>query len=93
MAETTVNRGSPAEWAPYFGPERIRGGADTVASHRATTSSRTPGKVNRGTIRHAVSQLVACVDCGVLRMGFGGPHAPHFANRVQVDCIGREVRR
>ncbi len=60
-----------------------------VPSHRATTSSRTPGRVNRGTVWVWATKLVRCPKCGQLRMDLGGPHSPHFNDANQrVDCIG-----
>lgn len=68
-------------------------GAETVASHRATTSSRTPGKVNAGTVRVLRWEIVPCDDCGAFRFASTAPHASRFVRGVLTDCKGREVRR
>lgn len=66
----------------------------TIASHRETTSSRTPGRVNRGTVYYAPAVLRVCEDCGAITSEAVMPdeHAPHLA-RVEgrialVNCRG-----
>lgn len=66
-------------------------GPATKASHRATTSSRTPGRINRGTVRVEARALVQCPDCGAMTFDSDHPHAPHFRDGVLVDCIGRAI--
>lgn len=61
---------------------------DLVASPRSTTSSRTPGQKNEGTVYHQRRQVLTCPDCGAVRMDFDSPHAPRWANGTLVDCIG-----
>lgn len=62
-------------------------------SHRSTTSSRTPGKLNEGTVYVRLSALVVCSDCGTRWFGAGGgPHAAHWRGSQLVDCAGRVLR-
>lgn len=66
------------------------------ASHRATTSSKTPVRVNRGIIYSAKAQIEACKHCGKLRRLFPGLHAAHWDNQNPpqlVDCAGRPCVR
>lgn len=83
-----VTIGYDSEWAHLAR-------AETVASHRSTTSSRHPGVQFKGTVRHQLLELQPC-ECGGVRPG-AGPHSPHWVRRpsgtVQVDCMGREVFR
>lgn len=61
-------------------------------SPRATTSSRTPGKVNTGTVWFAVMQIEACASCGRLMGNFPGAHAPRHSPTdplLVIDCVGR----
>lgn len=63
-----------------------------VFSYRSTTSSRHPGRVFEGHVAYAASRIVQCPDCGHMRSGGPGPHAPRFnAQKVLVDCAGRPV--
>jgi hypothetical protein len=65
-----------------------------VPSQRSTTSSRPPGRINRGTVWTEARALVRCGDCGGLWMG-GEVHARHWTDKeggkVLVNCIGKEV--
>jgi hypothetical protein len=61
-------------------------------SHRSTTSSRTPGHKNEGTVAYALNKIVTCPACGHLRYAGTGPHAPRWLDGRLVDCCGREVR-
>lgn len=62
-------------------------------SHRATTSSRLPGRVLEGSVSYDISRVIPCPDCGTLRRDLGGPHAPHFNHQGRlVDCAGRLLR-
>lgn len=60
----------------------------TIASHRATTSSRTPGRINRGTVRVDAWEIAPCQNCGALRYVSMAPHAPRFVGGALVDCVG-----
>jgi hypothetical protein len=62
-----------------------------VHSHRSTTSSRTPGRVNQGTVAIRPGLLVTCGACGGRWFGGGGSHAPHWVNGVLVDCVNRRI--
>ncbi|MEW5740375.1 MAG: hypothetical protein AB1938_15710 [Myxococcota bacterium] len=68
------------------------------ASHRATTSSRHPGRVFRGAVYREGFRVTPCEKCGGLRFAFmpGQAHAPHWQSRgdrfVLVDCLGDEVQ-
>lgn len=62
-----------------------------VHSQRSTTSSRTPGRVNEGTVPFRAAGLVRCV-CGFFRMNLGGPHAPRWERGLLVDCQGKAVQ-
>lgn len=67
--------------------------AQTVGhSFRSTTSSKTPGRKNEGTVAYRLTHVVACPDCGGLRYAGTGPHAPRWLDGRKVDCQGREVR-
>lgn len=60
---------------------------------RKTTSSRTPGKVNKGIVDHrGTSGLHDCENCGRKRYNFASPHAPHWHDGKLVDCIGQVIR-
>jgi len=67
-----------------------------VFSHRATTSSRHPGRTFEGTVK-ATTRRALCPKCGTWWRGGMGPHAPRWVDRngahVQVDCAGDEVTR
>ena len=73
---------------------RLKGQLPELApapSQRATTSSRTGGKVHRGIVWVQRDALVRCDDCGAMWSG-DGPHAPHHnAAGVLVDCQQRPV--
>jgi hypothetical protein len=76
----------PAEW------DRLL--AATVAhSHRATTSSRHPGRVFEGVVTYRLTRIVECPRCGGLRYSGTGPHAPHWVGGELVDCVGAMVAR
>lgn len=62
-------------------------------SHRSTTSSRTPGRVNQGTVWSIASALVRCEDCAVLTTDFVAPgrHGTHWHDGVLVNCAGKPV--
>jgi hypothetical protein len=62
-----------------------------VPSHRATTSSRTPGRVNEGTVQVRVSGLRRCGDCGVITSAFvpAGQHGVRWRVNDLVNCVGR----
>jgi len=65
-----------------------------VISHRATTSSRHPAHIFRGTIHVATPGLQRCEKCGgyYLAYAYGHPHAPRFdAQKMLVDCAGDVV--
>lgn len=80
------NHGGGREWDNFAATA-------LVPTHHATTSSRHPGTVFRGTTWSARRSVVACVACGGLRLELGGVHAPHWRrDGVLVDCAGREVR-
>jgi hypothetical protein len=64
-----------------------------VASQRATTSSRHPGTVFRGTVHARVLSITLCPDCGLSRRTGDGPHAPHWHQGQVVDCQLRAVSR
>lgn len=75
--------------------------ASTVASHRATTSSRHPGVVFAGTVRHQRNHVAPCSVCGSPRLYLAdvepGPHSPHLrasagGELVLVDCVGTPLR-
>lgn len=72
-----------------------------IPSHRATTSSRTPGRVNQGTVWLLPAGLRLCKECDRLCYDHVliGHHAPHVRridgeHRV-VNCSGRvlELKR
>lgn len=65
------------------------------ASPRATTSSKHPGRVNRGVIYTAKAQIEPCLHCGRLRRHWPGAHSPHHGEDPEqiVDCIGRPCVR
>lgn len=69
-----------------------------VPSRRATTSSRTPGKVNEGTVWLPPKGLRRCESCGGLCDDWvpAGWHAPHVrlvAGELRlVNCKGRVLR-
>lgn len=66
--------------------------AGDFATHRATRSSKTPGKVNRGVIYAARVGQIICGLCGQIRLNLGGPHAPRFNDANQrVDCVGNPL--
>lgn len=60
-------------------------------SFRSTTSSRTPGHKNEGTVAYQLGKIVSCPDCGHLRYAGTGPHAPRWLDGRRVDCCGRPV--
>jgi hypothetical protein len=62
-----------------------------VPSHRATTSSRTPGRVNEGTVQVRISGLRTCGDCGVVTSAFvpAGQHGIRWRGNELVNCVGR----
>lgn len=64
-----------------------------VASHRATTSSRTPGHVNKGTVMRFAAGLIRCADCGGKHLDYVAPglHGLHWRAGRLVNCVGREV--
>ena len=64
-----------------------------VASHRATRSSRTPGRVNTGTVYFVTSQIVSCLDCKRPMRDLVplGRHAVRWVDGVKRNCVGREV--
>jgi hypothetical protein len=67
--------------------------AQTVGhSFRSTTSSRSPGHKNEGTVAYQLNKIVTCPDCGSLRYAGDGPHAPRWLDGRLVDCCLREVR-
>jgi hypothetical protein len=63
------------------------------ASHRATTSSRMPGRVNRGTVWTEAGRLVTCPDCGaaIPERIPTGRHAPRRVEGRLVNCAGKEM--
>lgn len=61
-----------------------------VHSQRSTTSSRTPGRVNQGTVAVRPARLERCT-CGHVRMLLAGPHAPRWRDGELVDCGGTPV--
>lgn len=71
-----------------------------LLSHRATTSSRHPGRVFEGTVK-ATTRRALCLKCGCWWRwwrGGMGPHSPMWSTRpdgtkVIVDCSGDEVPR
>jgi hypothetical protein len=77
----------PGEWDGVLA-------SDVAHSQRATTSSRRPGALIRGTVTYRRHEIAPCPDCGVLRRG-DGPHAPRWWQLDGVwavrDCAGREV--
>lgn len=75
------------EWDALLGGAR----STLVASHRATTSSRRPGRVFRGTIYVDLRMVVVCPACGGSRRVGSGAHAPRMAGGRLVDCVGRKV--
>lgn len=84
-----VTVGRPALWDDVWPAER-------VLSHRATTSSRHPGRVFAGAVSFdLVAPLVPCSDCGTWRRDTGGPHSPRWSQvdgeHVLVDCAGRRI--
>lgn len=64
-------------------------------SHRQTTSSRTPGRINHGTVQVRASGFATCPDCGAKCNASvpKGKHAPHLAlieGRLGlVNCVNR----
>jgi hypothetical protein len=80
----------PSPWDEYLGEERVL--PELVASQRSTTSSKTPGKKNRGVIYSRRRPLVDCLKCGRKTMDFGEPHAPQFRDGRLVDCVGAVLR-
>ena len=84
MTAPTVN--------PFAGEWDAIGLAKTGISHRATTSSRHPGRVFEGSVHYEVRGIAPCPDCGFMRRDVGGPHAPRLnAEHHLVDCAGRPV--
>lgn len=79
-----------AEWDRLFAGRGAK--AALVPTHHATTNSRHPGTVFRGTTWSARRTVTTCPDCHGVRFDMGGPHSPHFANKVLVDCAGRPIR-
>jgi hypothetical protein len=69
-----------------------------IPSQRATTSSRTPGRVNEGTVWLPPKGLRLCRECGGLcdDMVPLGQHAPHLSLIGEelhvVNCAGRVLR-
>lgn len=66
----------------------------TIPSHRSTTSSRTPGRVNEGTVQVRVGGLRQCGDCGSVTSAFipAGQHAVRWRGNELVNCIGRVLQ-
>lgn len=68
---------------------------ETKLSHRSTTSSRTPGRVNQGTVVSEAHTHEPCLLCGGLKPVGCEYHAPRLLIRdgkhIRVDCVGREV--
>jgi hypothetical protein len=65
--------------------------SEFVPSHRRTTSSRTPGRVNEGTVQVELRRLEVCPFCNGLWFG-GDLHGVHFDSAGRrVDCVGRVV--
>lgn len=70
--------------------------SSTVASHRATTSSRHPGVVFASAVYRERTTALPCARCGHLRLIVGnavpGPHSPRWAEVAGslrlVDCVG-----
>lgn len=59
-------------------------------SQRRTTSSRTPGRVNEGTVITFTRKLIECPFCKGRRLDFDGPHGTRVVGVGQVrDCAGR----
>ena len=82
-------RARDADWANV-------GLSAVVSSHRATTSSRKPGAVFTGNVRHERNTLNRCPNCGGFRLLLSaGPHAPHWVSHgsalTLVDCVGKEI--
>lgn len=75
------------EWDALLGAAR----STLVASQRATTSSRHPGRVFRGAVYVDVRTVEVCPACGGSRRVGSGAHAPRMAGGRLVDCVGREV--
>lgn len=77
------------EWDALLGAAR----STLVASQRATTSSRHPGRVFRGAVYVDVRPVEVCAACGGSRRVGSGTHAPRMVAGRLVDCRGAEVRR
>lgn len=69
--------------------------ADFIPSHRATTSSRKPGKKNEGTVWVERRGLVQCPDCKLFHTDGiePGRHAPHWHDGVLVNCSMKPIKR
>lgn len=77
------------EWDAVLWGER----ATLTASQRATTSSRHPGLVFRGSVYVEVRPITMCPLCGGSRRVGEGPHAPRIVGGGRrVDCVGAEVK-
>jgi transposase len=76
----------PGDW------DRLQS-ATIAHSHRATTSSRHPGRVFEGVVTYRLGRIVECPRCGALRYAGTGPHAPHWHDGRRVDCVGAMVAR
>lgn len=69
----------------------------TIISHRATTSSRTPGRVNEGTVSFTAARVVPCDDCLGYRLDLvpPGQHGRRWTvrdgRRILVNCANREL--
>lgn len=78
----------PSEWDSVLP-------ATTGKSHRATTSSRHPGRVFEGTVTYQVAQVVPCEKCGRPRRASVHPHSVlvhrEGERTVRRDCVGDEV--
>lgn len=75
------------EWDALLGAAR----STLVASQRATTSSRHPGRVFRGTVYVDVRLVEVCAACGGSRRVGSGAHAPRMVAGRLVDCVGQEL--
>lgn len=65
-----------------------------VASQRSTTSSRTPGRVNEGTVYHERVTIIPCPDgCSawMLETIPAGHHAPHWLDGRVVNCRNQPI--
>lgn len=79
-----ITTSHPGEWDAL-------GVSSSAVSHRATTSSRLPGKTLEGSVRIELTGIAPCVDCGTMRHVSRWPHAPRWLAGRLVDCVGRAV--